>query len=279
MPKGNPMSASPANTNTESAALTATLFEASPDAPTACSSWRVHEIVAHLAAGAKEVADLIEHRLSGHGERVTRGFEEREAPFRALDHDTLMGRLVEEGRRKVRAYEALGASTDPSIAFTGTRITRGKAEVHSRSEAALHRWDITGDDETSLVLLSQPAFAEHAVWVLNNIPSLSESARAVGVRAAVSTPTRVVFRAHGQPDILLTVDPEGSRFEVAAATNDPHLVLTVRADHRLLVLWGRRPAGLSPAVEGDRSLLPVLEGALWPNATVWPSRSGTLRCQ
>jgi uncharacterized protein (TIGR03083 family) len=270
------VSTSPANTiSTESAALTATLNDVPPDAPTACSRWRVHEIVAHLAAGAKELADLIESRLSGKGERTTRGFEEREAPFRSLDHDTLLDRLAHEGRRKVLAYEALAVSADPSIAFTGTRITRDKGEVHSRSEAALHRWDITGDDDTSLALLSQPELTGHAVWVLNNMPILNESARAVGARAGVSAPTEVVFRTEGQPDIVLTLDPTGSHFHILAAANDPDLVLTVRADHRPLLLWGRRPAALAPAIEGDRRLLPMLGRALWPDAIPWPWRSGT----
>ena len=80
----------------ESAALMDTLEDVRPDSSTACSAWSAHDIVAHLAAGAMEHADLIEHRLSGHPERATRGFEERELPFRALDHDTLMVRLVDE---------------------------------------------------------------------------------------------------------------------------------------------------------------------------------------
>jgi hypothetical protein len=196
--------------------------------------------------------------------------EEREAPLRALDHDTLMDRLAQEGRRKVRAYEALAGTADPSIAFTGTRITRGKGEVHSRSEAALHRWDITGDDDTSLALLSQPDLANHAVWVLNNMPILNESARAVGARAAVSAPTKIVFRTEDQADIVLALDPAGSRFQILAAAHDADLMLTVRADHRALVLWGRRPSGLSPIIDGDRRLLPTLEAALWPDATRWP---------
>jgi hypothetical protein len=106
------MPANPA-ASAESAALLGTLGEVRPDAPTACSAWNVHDIVAHLAAGAKEHADLIEHRLSGRPERGTRGFEERELPFRALDHDTLMARLADEIRRKQRAYEDLAASADP----------------------------------------------------------------------------------------------------------------------------------------------------------------------
>lgn len=146
----------------EASALLTTLQHTPPSAPTACSAWQAHDIAAHLAAGAKEQADLIEHRLSGHGERQTRDFDEREAPFRAMDQDTLMGRPDDEIGRKARAYAALTQADDPSIGFTGTRITKEKSETHSRSEAALHRWDITADDDVSKALLAQPPLAEHA---------------------------------------------------------------------------------------------------------------------
>jgi uncharacterized protein (TIGR03083 family) len=263
------MPANPASA--ESAALLGTLGEVRPDAPTACSAWNVHDIVAHLAAGAKDHADLIEHRLSGRPERGTRGFEERELPFRALDHDTLMARLADEIRRKQRAYEDLAASADPSIAFTGTRLTKEKSELHSRSEAALHRWDITGDDDTSQTLLSQPELASHAVWVLDNMPVLNESAQAVGARAARKTPAILTFRTANQPDIVLTLGPTGSRFEIIPECTDADVVLITRADHRLLVLWGGQPAALDLAIEGGRDLLTLLENTLWPDATPWPT--------
>jgi len=44
----------------ESGELMKTLADADPAAPTACSQWAVHDLVAHLAAGAKENVDLIE---------------------------------------------------------------------------------------------------------------------------------------------------------------------------------------------------------------------------
>jgi Mycothiol maleylpyruvate isomerase N-terminal domain len=268
------MPSRPARTVTvESAALMSTLGDVRPDASTACSAWSAHDIVAHLAAGAKEHADLIEHHLSGRPERGTRGFEERELPFRALDHDTLMGRLVDEIGRKQRAYEDLAASEDPSIAFTGTRLTEEKSELHSRSEAALHRWDITGDDDTSQKLLSQPDLASHAVWALDNMPVLNESAQALGSRAATMTLVRVVFRAAGQPDILLTLSQAGSRFQIIPEKIDADLVLTMRPDHRPLVLWGRKPAALHLAIDGDRDLLGLLEKTVWSDATVWPPTS------
>jgi hypothetical protein len=176
-----------------------------------------------------------------------------------------------EIRRKQRAYEDLAASADPSIAFTGTRLTKEKSELHSRSEAALHRWDITGDDDTSQTLLSQPELASHAVWVLDNMPVLNESAQAVGARAARKTPAILTFRTANQPDIVLTLGPTGSRFEIIPECTDADVVLITRADHRLLVLWGRQPAALDLAIEGGRDLLTLLENTLWPDATPWPT--------
>jgi hypothetical protein len=35
----------------------------------------------------------------------------------------------------------------PAIAFTGTRATVAEFETHGRSEAAIHRWDLVGDDD------------------------------------------------------------------------------------------------------------------------------------
>lgn len=59
------------------------------------------------------------------------------------------------------------------------------------------------------------------------------------------------------------------RFELQAASGDPDLVLTVCVDHRPLVLWGRRPAALEPRIESDRTLLPMLDQLISPNATPW----------
>jgi len=257
---------------TEASALLTTLQQTPPSAPTACSAWQAHDIAAHLAAGAKEQADLIEHRLSGHGERQTRDFDEREAPFRAMDQDTLMSRLGDEIGRKARAYAALTQADDPSIGFTGTRITKEKSETHSRSEAALHRWDITADDDVSQALLAQPPLAEHAVWVLNNMPVLNESARGLGARATALTQTAVtvVLRAADEPDIVLHLNGNDSRLQIQPEATDANLVLTMAAHHRPLILWGRRPATLTPIIEGNQELMGLLERVIWPDATTWP---------
>src|SRR5437588_596759 len=212
----------------EGQALFVALTAVPPSATTACEGWTAHDIAAHLAAGAKEVSDLVHERLEGRPERPTRGFEEREAPFRVLPHDQLLNDLVEHNKRKLAGYDVLKERDDPSIAFTGTRLTVDELETHSRSEAAIHRWDLVGDDDTSTDLLSQPALASHAVKVLNAMPALHESARALGERLLEvgHQPVRVVLRSDGHPDVVLT----GGRLEMvdqghaqgdAIVTSDP----------------------------------------------------------
>ena len=49
----------------EGKALMSTLDEAAPTHPTACAGWTARDIVAHLAAGSQEIADLIEEKLAG----------------------------------------------------------------------------------------------------------------------------------------------------------------------------------------------------------------------
>ena len=41
-----------------------------PDAPTVCAEWTAHALVAHLAAGAAEMADLTEAAVAGEPARA-----------------------------------------------------------------------------------------------------------------------------------------------------------------------------------------------------------------
>src|SRR5206468_3540706 len=65
---------STARPNSEGRALLAAIDALPPSAPTACTGWTAHEIVAHLTAGAKEIADLIEESIAGQPPRPTLGF-------------------------------------------------------------------------------------------------------------------------------------------------------------------------------------------------------------
>jgi Mycothiol maleylpyruvate isomerase N-terminal domain/MDMPI C-terminal domain len=250
-------------------ALLAAIDALPSSAPTACTGWRAHEIVAHLTAGAKEIADLIEESIAGHPPRPTRGFEEREAPFRAMPHDQLRDRLVAENRRKLAAYAALRARTEnPAITFTGTRITAAELDMHSRSEAAIHRWDLVGDDETSGSLLTQSDLTVHAVKVLNRMPVLNESAHSSGMRATAATtqPIQVVFRTPGHPDVVLVASRDGGRLQVSDRPVDGDATLTTDAANRLLVLWGRRSSGRTIVTDGDPAIIQAFGAVFWPKA-------------
>src|SRR5947209_8707283 len=269
------MSRADSSAASEGRALLTALTEAPPSAPTACEGWTAHDIAAHLAAGAKEVADLAEDRLEGRPQRPTRGFEEREAPFRALPYDQLLRELVDNNKRKLAAYEALGALDDPSIAFTGTRLSVDALETHSRSEAAVHRWDLVGDDDRSTELLSQADLTKHAVKVLNAMPILNESARALGERAlAFGRPSmRVVLRSPGHTDAVFVGSATGGRFEVVDEGNaEGDAVVASDAAQRLLMLWGRRSIERSTDRDGNPDVLRLLDPVFWPNAQPWGRR-------
>lgn len=90
-----------------------------PSAGTWCEAWTVRDIVIHQSGNAEELARVLEGHLSG--EPVpTRGFEEREAPFRAMTNLDLWSVFVDRMRRLgevAAAAESLPADTD--IAWTG----------------------------------------------------------------------------------------------------------------------------------------------------------------
>ena len=223
----------------EATALIETLGATPPSAPTACAGWTAHELVAHLAAGAAEMADLTEATVAGRPSRATRAFADREAPFVVLPDDELRDRLLVEALRLGAAVESLGtAGPDAGVDFAGRRLTAADLSIHGRSEAALHRWDLVGDDEVSRDLLGQPELSEHAVAVLTSM--LDGSPEAISSRFASTgvAPARLAFASPGQPDVVFVRDEAGSRLELA----DPGPAAAASADPatRLLALWGRR---------------------------------------
>jgi len=198
----------------ESRALMETLAAVDPAAQTACADWTVHDLVAHLAAGAKEIADLIEESLAKRPARATQSFDEREAAFRALPDEQLRRAMVDESRRKVAATKALHAGgPEATFDFTGRPFTAATLEMHGRSEAAIHRWDLVGDDVESAVLLAQPELTRHAVEVLNTLPILAEAPTARTSQAHASE-LRIVLRSPARPDVVLTAAPR--RFTLRA---------------------------------------------------------------
>ncbi len=252
--------------------ILAALGDLPATAPTACEGWTSHHIAAHLAAGSKELADLIEDHLDGQPPRPTRGFEEREAPFRALDHDELLNQLAEQSKRKLAIYDMFTTADDPAIEFTGTRVTADELTTHSRSEASIHRWDLVGDDDTSSVLLAQPELTAHAVKILNRMPILNESAQSLGERVPdrLDEPIRIVYRSPDQHDVVLETTATSGLLAVVENAVDPDVIVNTDAANRLLVLWGRRSSTRPIDIDGTPDIVDALPSILWPNATTWP---------
>ncbi len=219
-------------------AFLSTLEVTAPTAPTACAGWTTHDLVAHLTAGAAEMADLTEAVIAGEEERATKVFAEREAPFVAMADDDLRTRLVLEAIRLSSAVEALSAAGPAAtVAFAGRRVGASALAMHGRSEAAIHRWDLAGDDDVSAELLGQPELTAHAVDVLNTMLDASPEAVQARVVAAGLTDLRAAFAAPGHPDVVLVVHHGRARLEL----DEPRPRWAARADAatRLLALWGR----------------------------------------
>jgi len=95
--------------------------------------------------------------------------------------------MATQGQRKLAAVAALADSDDPAFEFTGRSFTVAQLSTYSRSEAALHRWDVAGDDDLSDRLLTQAELTRHAVDVLNSLPSLHEAP--AGAPSTPASPT------------------------------------------------------------------------------------------
>ena len=92
----------------EVGAFVATLLATPAHRLTACQGWTVHELVAHLTAGAAEEAALIEAHLEGRPDRATEDFASRERPYRQLPDAQLRDRLFEESVRLATGISQLG---------------------------------------------------------------------------------------------------------------------------------------------------------------------------
>lgn len=197
-----------------------------PAAPTRCAGWTVHDLVAHLAAGSQEIADLAEEAVRGEPPRPTRGFEEREAPLRALAPDVLRDRLVHEAGRVLASVGAVQAA-GLRVPFTGADFTGASLLLHGTSELVLHRWDIVGDD-LGLANLGHPKLTEHLV---DTVAGLSP-----GVLPAVALDGAgpVTLRSPGQRDVVATAG--------SLRWGTEGRVVELPAGERLLRLWGRDPA-------------------------------------
>jgi uncharacterized protein (TIGR03083 family) len=169
----------------EITAFLTALDRTAPDAPTRCADWTAHDLLAHIVAGTEEMLRLTELASAGEPSSATRAFEERERPWRAVPDAELRLAFLDVGARFLAALET--ASPDLLVAFTGWSMTADDLRRHGRSELAIHRWDLVGDDTTSAQLLSQPDLIEHSRTTLLSMPGLLEASRMPGAGEDILT--------------------------------------------------------------------------------------------
>lgn len=246
------------NTTREASAFAQTPVATPPDRVTACNGWTTHELLAHLVAGGIEIATIVSAFLQNAAIPPTRSFDEREENFRAMDPHSLRNAFLESGSGLVDLLVAMNERSETAtVPFIGWEMDAVTMITHVRSELALHRWDLAGDDELSVELLSQPEFAIHAVRSLNAFASLRENptrrARAVGFGSDFAVRIRTV----DQPDVMATVQNGIGRLKLVDPVDGPALFMDAAA--RVLMLWGRRPTQVhevrSTLDVGDLSLL------------------------
>lgn len=251
----------------------ATLATLPASAPTSCDSWTAHEVVAHLAAGIEECAELTEDVLHDAPVRPTRYFDEREAPYIAMPDDQCRAEMSKVVERAFAALEGL-ASRGPAatVEFFDRPWTAAQLGMHAGNEFTVHRWDLIGDDPIGDALMSAPSVTDSAFQTLSTLPMLNE---APGTRVARSglTNTRIVLRAPGQLDIALVADEVGQAY-LEMSDGMPligDVVVTTDVVNRLLTLWGRRSSNRPISVTGDPALWPAVAYTLWANAPAWSS--------
>ena len=217
-------------------------------APTWCSGWSAHELTAHVTAAAEERANLIDDHLAGRPSRATRSWEVREPPFRALPDTELRERLVEHAVRFELNVAALDAAD--TIVYTGWAMTAERLRMHSHSEAALHRWDLLGDDDIGLRLLADPAMVTHALAAFDALPALAEARR---WRRPDLLPRPIALRSDGRPDVVVTPG------HGLSATGHGHGAAIDLQHHEVpLLLWGRCPPRLRDPNANAETLEDVL---------------------
>ncbi len=164
-----------------------------------------------------------------------------------LAHGLLLRRIVVEASATAAALaEAVDASPGAELQWTNRMVAVAGFPTHMRSEDALHRWDIAGDDDLSGELLSQPDLLAHAVTFIGG--PLCQRGLDAG---AGQPPFTARVRWAGHDDLV-----------VSARTDHATLTLETQSDEaavegdgaaRLLFLWGRKPSPFARLRQlGDR---------------------------
>jgi len=214
----------------EYAAFVDTIGDVKPDQFTMCRTWTAHDLVAHLAAGAAEIVKNVSAFNRGGAEAVpeTLGLDERERAFRAKPWEELCDELRRnQDELDAALNEALAVDPASVTPWAGREMPIAAFVSHARSEYAVHRWDLVGDDDISLALLSEPSLTQHAVLALGQV-----------LVAAGTAGPRDAFRltTPDQPGIVASIEGlvfDDFDYEEADISGD--------SAARLLLLWGRQP--------------------------------------
>ena len=126
----------------------------------------------------------------------------------------------------------LATEPDAVVPWSGRQMVAATFITHLRSEFALHRFDLVGDDQISISLLAQPELTDHAVVVLGR------ALVARGAGRVIPNFTAVIAAPDGE-DVAVVVDGDGPRLERSDLSLEPAVVGDSAA--RLLLLWGREP--------------------------------------
>jgi hypothetical protein len=208
-----------------------------PESGTWCEAWTVRDIVIHQTGNAEELARVLGGHLAGNPVS-TRGFEEREAPFRAMQNADLWSAFTD---RMTRLSEVAAAADDVSgdtdVAWTGRSMKAPWFAEHMREELVLHGWDITGDDVAAQERLGQWWMTEHSVEAVGP-PLLMRGAKKLDLQTDERFEGRL--RVAGTADVVVSADAHSTSIELS--DSDGAATLECDAAARVLLLWGRRPA-------------------------------------
>ena len=227
-----------------------------PAAGTWCAGWTTRDILIHQTGNADELHRVLAAHLAG-TPVDTRGFEEREARYRAMTDLDLWTAFEHNSERLADLSVAAVADlpADTRIAWTRREVGPSFFAEHLRQELVLHRWDLVGDDPTATHSLTQPWMTTHSVRAVGK-PLLARGS--VGVDLGPDGRFEGRLRAPGTDDVLVTATRAGNTIELVPAEGEA----TIESDPavRALLLWGRRPA----------------DGSRW-HSTAGPEALGNLR--
>jgi len=241
----------------ELAALLTTLDDLGPDVLSSCPGWSAHHLAAHIAGNYEEVGQHVEAYAAGRTLEHTRSWEEREAPLRELTHSTLLGRIESEAAHASSITQEI-LDTDPAAELTWTNRTVKVSgfPTHMRSEDALHRWDLAGDDDTSNELLGQHELLVHAVTFIGQ-PLLRRGRHQLGAMK----PFLGRIRSPGRDDLIVDYRDDPARLITGSLEGSADIEGDPAA--RLLLLWGRKPTPFSRlAMPGDHAIAFALQSVL-----------------